>query len=69
MHKCSRCKVKWAQRAGFCRRCGREEGVFDHPSVKIDLAMLTGEVEALAPQQQPRKTISVRGVEYEVMWP
>ena len=68
MHRCLRCKVKWAQREGLCRRCGREEGIYDGKEPRIDLAELAGETPLPEPPRQ-RRVIVVHGAEYEVVWP
>ena len=78
MPKCARCLVKWAQRAGLCRRCGQEEGIYapNTPEARreaeamqaMDLAALAGELEPSIPLP-PRRVIQVNGVEYEVVFP
>lgn len=70
MSQCSRCRERYAQRDGLCRRCGREAGVYTMNTREMEAERLRKHQPKwkVEPRQRVNPVRVVQGVEYEVVF-
>jgi len=59
---CARCKTRWRQDQGLCRRCARELGEL------FQLRRLEQQGQAQRQPRRPRRTCTIDGRHYEVVF-
>ncbi len=68
---CFRCRVKWAQREGLCRRWARALGLYTKSQIQIEAARVArreGRLLRVDRPHLPPKPVVVDGVEYWVVY-